>query len=774
MRRALLTWPLAVAGLAAVGRGGSLSALPGNQWTLLHEEDGSGGKMYSRVVWAESVGRLYLWGVGGTLHERNRYDRYELESFTPGTPAWTEALPQGKSVAWADGKWPPFRLHGYGGTQGARIRMVRSMGCNRVAFHTLDGVARPSPVPTFHQCCWDPRRKRILHVNGGRTFALDPATNAWTDLAPATSPTACGSLAWGSACYEPVNDEVVLFGGGLALNLEGGARTWLYECAANAWRRPELEAEPPLRCTAPIVFDPASGVLVLFGGYNQQAALNDTWVYRCKARRWERRSPAPSPPPMFAPAMAAVPGGGILVCGTNALAADRRRSQTRANRETWLYDAAADAWRPVGRDLELQGYRWLTAAGSPKHGVVFLVAFAPKARRTYAFRYDTDGPAAERKGAPPGTVRWKYPDQKASLEDAPQPEPETRRRALAELPANTPVAAQPPGLVVSKTWSSACIDTDRGEVLYAGGGHSGYSGNDIAHYDVAANRWTQSWPPLFPPYLESTNCSAFGWSYGCKPWSQHTYRWYACDTVSKAVVYCARMTIHAGDEVLLDADPAKAFRYNPKTHGYWTWVYDPVARRLHPPSFGRPFKNSWGLCLTPTPKGIYALTQQRLYHARVEDGRVIWTLVDDKGPKRPREYSYEFLPVVYDSKRHRLVHCMGRKETVDVYARGLGDGAAWQRLPTQGAVAIGREAAYIARHDSVLLLGAAGRLFVLECGSNRWRELDVALPKGRYGTESAMVYDPVHDVAVLLIPSRFSGPLQTVLFRHDPTTARYR
>jgi hypothetical protein len=32
----------------------------------------------------------------------------------------------------------------------------------------------------------------------------------------------------------------------------------------------------------------------------------------------------------------------------------------------------------------------------------------------------------------------------------------------------------------------------------------------------------------------------------------------------------------------------------------------------------------------------------------------------------------------------------------------------------------------------------------------------------------------VHDIAVLLVPARFSGPLQTVLFRLDPKTARYR
>ena len=53
-------------------------------------------------------------------------------------------------------------------------------------------------------------------------------------------------------------------------------------------------------------------------------------------------------------------------------------------------------------------------------------------------------------------------------------------------------------------------------------------------------------------------------------------------------------------------------------------------------------------------------------------------------------------------------------------------------------------------------------------------ELDVAMPKGAYGTEAAMVYDPKHDVSVLLLPAGFSGSMQTFLFRFDPKTAKYK
>ncbi|MFP4058422.1 MAG: hypothetical protein ACLF0G_16260 [Candidatus Brocadiia bacterium] len=772
MRRIALLCILA-AGTPAAAR--DFSKLPANAWTLLHEEDGSGGKEHSRVVAAESVGRLYLWGIGGERPERNRFARYELETFDPAAPAWREALPRSREQAWADGRWPPFRIYGQGGTDGPRLRAVGSMRRSRVSFYDFDGVARPSPVPAFNQCCWDARRRRIVHFNGGATFALDPASHTWSRLAPETTPTACEPLAWASLCYDPVNDEVLLFGGGLAMNPDGGAHTWLYDPGANAWRRPDLEVEPPLRCNAPIVYDAASRSMVMFGGYDQQAARNDTWVYRCAPRRWERREPRPSPPPMFTPATAALPGGGVLVCGTNALTATRTHSRTRATRETWAYDVEADAWRPAGGDLELHRYTWLTATGSKAHGVVFLVAIGHHARRTYAFRYDPDGPAAERAGAPPGTLRYKYPDQKQGLERAPEPDPEARKRWLDELPPNRFVPAEPPATIVAKTWSGACCDTDRGVVVYTGGGHSGYSGNDVAHYDVATNRWSLSWPPYFPPFLEGTNASVFGYSYTRKPWSQHTYRWYTYDPISKLVVYCPRRTIEPGTPIILGDDPqGQAVPYEPEKHGYWTFLYDPVERTLSPPCFGRPFRNSWGLCLAATPQGVYAMTRGELYGARIEGRSIAWSLVDGEGPERPREFSYEFMPLVYDSRRQRLLFFMGKDSTVEVYARGLGPDARWARLETAGPTEIGREAVYLARHDVVVLLGGSGTLSVLDAATGRWRVLDAPRPEGKYGVDTAMVYDPVHDVCVLLLPERFSGPLGVYLLRFDPETARTR
>jgi hypothetical protein len=752
--------------------------LPANRWVLLHREDDSGGKAFAQAVFADSIDRIFLWGTGGEKPVRNVYKRYELEAFDPDKPAWSPAFPSSKQDQWTAAEFPPFRIYGQGGPdglkfdEGPRLQVVGGYhSTNRIRWWDFDGVRRPSPVLTFNMACRDSKRNRLLFYSDGVTFALDPRTNSWTDLKAKNYPATCKALAWASMCYDPGADRVLLVGGGLATNPSGAAPTWYYDCEKNVWERPQLDSEPPPRCNAPIVYDPATQSMILFGGYNQAAALNDTWVFDCRGNRWEQRQPSPSPPPMDAPAVAVLPESGrILVCGNDA----RRvrldhASASSAQKETWIYDVAEDRWTPIDGELNLPGYRWLTATTSKQHGVVFLVAFG-RERRTYALRYDPTAEPAKLTGAKPATIAWKYPEQKSSLEDAPPPDPEAHAKRLESLPPNTFVNANPPGMLISKTWSTAVIDSDRSEVIYHGGGHSGYSGNDFARYSIAGNRWTLDAPPRFPPYLEGTNAGIFAWSCGMIPFSQHTYLWYCYDPQSKTVLYLARPSLRDGIDLQLTDDPQSRFIYDSQKHGYMSWVYDSAAKRMHRPSLGRPFKNEWHLCVVGTPQGVYARVRDHTYHAAVirETGDVEWRLLNSEFPQ-PREsikYHYEFQPVVHDTQRNRLIQLKGDENRVDVFARPLDERGEWRQLETEGNAAIGREAVYIPRHDVVLWLG--DQFHVFDCETNRMRRLDVELPEGRYGHECAMVYDPRHDVCVALIPSRFSGPMQTFLFRYQP------
>ncbi len=764
----------------------AISDLPPNQWVLIHREDDSGGKIFARAVFAENLNRAYLWGIGGARPARNVYLRYELESFDPASSAWLPAFPDSMLGKWTGTDFPPFRIYGQTGPdglkydEGPRLQVVGGYhSTNRIRWWDFDGIKRPSPVHTFNMACWDSKRDRILYYSDGFTIALDPETNTWTDLKPASEshPTSCRTVAWANMCYDAVNDRVLLFGGGLATNPSGGAPTWFYDCEANAWRRDvESRVSPPLRCNSPIVFDPATRTMVMFGGYDQSAALNDTWQYDCENRQWNERTPKTAPPPMFAPATAVLPGGKIVVCGNNARKVKlSHQSASSAIKESWVYDTTTNEWTPVNDNLRLEGFSWLTATASERDGVVLMVAFGPE-RRTYAFRYDPQGEHAQLAGAPSGTKAWKYPEQKESLKQAAPPSPEAHAKFIAALPANTFVDANPPGMLISKTWSTAVVDTDRSEVLYVGGGHSGYSGNDIARYSIANNRWTLDFPPRFPPFLESTNAGIFGWSYGMMPFSQHTYLWYSYDPASNCMVYLARPSLFDGIEVQLGDDPAETFMYEAKVHGHASWIYDPATKKMHTPSFGRPFDNPWHLSLVGTQGGVYAACHNKLYQGRVDrnKGQVAWKLIDADFPESCEsiKYHYEFQPLIHDTKRDRLIQLKGDATRVDVFARPLSEDGKWQQLTTEGTAAIGREAVYIPRHDTILWLG--DKLYAFDCAAQRMAELDVDLPKGSYNHECAMVYDPSHDVCVALIPSSFSGPMQTLLFRFDPNTAKYR
>ncbi len=493
-------------------------------------------------------------------------------------------------------------------------------------------------------------------------------------------------------------------------------------------------------------------------------------MFDCKGDEWILKEPKLSPPPMEAPAAASLGNGLVLVCGNDARKVLRAHQHTSsAQKETWVYDIKSNLWTPVSAALKLQSYRWLTACSGKKPNEVYLVAFGNSKRQTYTLRYNPDFPSADLPGAAPAVIAQKYPEQWKSLADAPDPEPEKVAALLKELPVNQFVDVAPPGMLISKTWSTAVMDTDRGEVIYIGGGHSGYSGNDVARYSIDNNRWTLDQPPRFPPFLEGTNAGIYGWSYGMMPFSQHTYLWYTYDPVSKQIVYMARPSLPDGVDVQVTDDPKSTFEYNARFHGYTSWIYYPAKKKMHPPVFGRPFKNTWHLSLLGTPHGVFATTSGNTYKADVTPkGAIDWIRIDDQFPKPPKpiKYHYEYQPLVHDTKRNRLLMLKGDKNRVDVYARDIMEEAQWQLLASTEDVAIGREAFYIPKHDVVLWLG--DELHILDCSNNQMKKLDVDLPKGLYGHECAFVYDPKRDVAVALIPARFTGPMQTYWFRYSP------
>ena len=125
----------------------------------------------------------------------------------------------------------------------------------------------------------------------GDTWSYDPHSNAWTELSPAGDlPTARAAHAM---AYEPTSGVIILFGGWDDFNEIELNDTWAYDPAANTW----TELSPAGDLPAPredhsLVYDPYTGEMIMFGGYDANGKFGDTWAYSLATNTWTDLSPA--------------------------------------------------------------------------------------------------------------------------------------------------------------------------------------------------------------------------------------------------------------------------------------------------------------------------------------------------------------------------------------------------------------------------------------------------------------------------------------------------
>src|ERR1700733_3508008 len=147
-------------------------------------------------------------------------------------------------------------------------------------------------------------RRGLARVRGVVTFvaaillagAVNPSAQSptllpnWNQLSPANSPSPRETHA---LAYDATHGQVVLFGGfsGSYLN-----DTWVFNGTTWTNVTPANPANGPSpRSNVEMVYDPATGNVVLFGGlFNASTRYNDTWVWN--GTTWTQQSPANSPP----------------------------------------------------------------------------------------------------------------------------------------------------------------------------------------------------------------------------------------------------------------------------------------------------------------------------------------------------------------------------------------------------------------------------------------------------------------------------------------------
>ncbi|MCI4332483.1 MAG: hypothetical protein L3K01_01945 [Thermoplasmata archaeon] len=141
--------------------------------------------------------------------------------------------------------------------------------------------------------------------------------SSWTQIFPSAhpGPTRNGMMAW-----DPVDQEVVLFGGSNATAYLNA--TWVFHMG-HGWRQLTPTVSPPARRSGGMAYDGADHYVVMWGGHNGTAPngsinyqpdytmLNDTWSFSGGA--WTQVVTANAPPPSSEPSLQYDPTTGVVI-----------------------------------------------------------------------------------------------------------------------------------------------------------------------------------------------------------------------------------------------------------------------------------------------------------------------------------------------------------------------------------------------------------------------------------------------------------------------------
>jgi N-acetylneuraminic acid mutarotase len=200
------------------------------------------------------------------------------------------------------------------------------------------------------------------------TWLYQPLAGTWKPAlaGDATSAALPTPRLGGSLEYDPASGRLLMFGGWNAALYKLFNDLWAYDPGLNSWTELKPEGSlPPVRDGEGFARDPATGHFILFGGVGFDTARNlvelgDTWSYDPVANRWTELHPAAAPSPRDGMLMVYDRGSArMLLFGGG-------EEGLNVKDDTWSYDPAANVWT----ELEPGGPR-------PRARMNYNVAFDP-------------------------------------------------------------------------------------------------------------------------------------------------------------------------------------------------------------------------------------------------------------------------------------------------------------------------------------------------------------------------------------------------------------
>ena len=353
-----------------------------------------------------------------------------------------------------------------------------------------------------------------------------------------------------------------------------------------------LAVEPPARALSPIVFEPRTGLFVLFGGDHCDYLTCGTWVFDPLGRHWQPRAVAFAPPPRAGHTWKSLGNGKLAMSGgyTYTSSTDYCGSQyAEMDDGEWTYDVETNKWTGADEDKLVQS-----------------------SLRTY------------RTGPFDPQFYWQDP----------QPDADEFASFLKAVPKNTWTQTKPPHLPqLNRDWGTAVYDPQHDLILRFSGGHSAHGGTDVLQYHCRTNRWELCFPVEFPlGQLYSNTSYPEGFNFNRRPWvTGHTYQSYGYDSKSRRMIFNGqRKHAYFYDPVIGDWDGRVA---KPEGMNYDSCFYT--------------------LTTCATPAGLVCWTNQgKLF--RFDSEAKAWRELELHGAKLPGS-EVDNSTLLHDTERDRLL-----------------------------------------------------------------------------------------------------------------------
>lgn len=590
----------------------------------------------------------------------------------------------------------------------------------------------------YEQYAYDPEGGKVYFFRKNWTFSYDTRTRLWDTLSylnPMMQQGSKGkaSLQWGSLCWDPVNREVVLFGGGNVDVPDGGFRTWLYKPSTNTWSRPSFAVEPVHRAYTSMAYDAGNRVIVMFGGDHLDYMMNDTWVYACSTRTWHKKAPPLSPSPRYGHKLLYLPkSGSVVMLGGNRYTSCTSYMCDQNERispiELWRYGVAADEWKLIRRysTTDFKG-SWpmcmnIMAAADTADRILLLADSAARAwsmqPQTWSLSCDpsvTDEANTQTLGVASDirTYRTGGPYDPAWY-DAGLAAPDTAVNAafLSNLPLRTWTLLPVPKLPKqNRDWGTTVYAPDVDQILKWSGGHSAHCGTDVPQFSLKNFRWHIGFFADFPLESFGSNDGLRYYSFNRRPFmSGHTYDTYCYDDERHRMVMTKFDYTYTYDPVRMEWDSARIPNHAEMT-GWFYYV-----------------------SLTKIPGGVFGHDYTNFFFLGSDSMR--WTKLPITGVT-PIEYYGDNTGVCYDSKRHRII--IGRANgalPAKLYTYNLTTHVLGQETPANGTMAVNtnfyRDNVYLPQKDIVLYFAAdsLANHLIYDCAANAWGRWAVARGPG--------------------------------------------